>query len=423
MVARCDNGVRRVSFFADLLSTVFDRRFRAAGKLQDDDRSTKDLCHAILSRAGDGSALASGRLLLKRYATMDQTEKQLFFKFLAVDLGLDTLAVRTALELYEANPTRQTYADFMAAAEPKRQELARRLNHVSGATAQLVAMREDLLSLSKKDPELAGVDPDFRHLFMSWFNRGFLVLRPISWASPAEILEKIIAYEAVHAINTWDELRRRLQPEDRRCFGFFHPAMPSEPLIFVEVALTTCVPRSVQALLSEDRAEISADTATTAVFYSISNCQPGLAGISFGNSLIKQVVSDLANELEGLKTFVTLSPVPEFNRWRTEAGHADVSADSEKQRELVAQYLVTSKRPTGEPWDPVARFHLGNGALLYAVHADADLSENGRLQSGGAMVNYLYDLPLMAHNQERFATDYEVVVSAEITALATKTRK
>ena len=180
MVARCGNGVRRVSFFADLLSTVFDRRFRAAGKLQDDDRSTKDLCHAILSRAGDGSALASGRLLLKRYATMDQTEKKLFFKFLAVDLGLDTLAVRTALELYEANPTRQTYADFMAAAEPKRQELARRLNHVSGATAQLVAMREDLLSLSKKDPELAGVDPDFRHLFMSWFNRGFLVLRLIS---------------------------------------------------------------------------------------------------------------------------------------------------------------------------------------------------------------------------------------------------
>jgi malonyl-CoA decarboxylase len=264
------------------------------------------------------------------------------------------------------------------------------------------------------------LDIDFRHLFASWFNRGFLVLRPISWESPAHILEKIIAYEAVHAIDSWDDLRRRLEPEDRRCFAFFHPAMPDEPLIFVEVALTKGIPTSVQALLAEDRAAMPADEADTAVFYSISNCQSGLASISFGNSLIKQVAADLSTELSGLSTFVTLSPIPGLTKWLQDQGIAWDTEDTDAMRALAAHYLLTAKSRNDLPYDPVARFHLGNGARVHAVHAGADISDKGIAQSGGAMVNYLYDLGEVAQNHERFATSREIAASAEVQALAGK---
>ena len=261
------------------------------------------------------------------------------------------------------------------------------------------------------------MDLDFRHLFASWFNRGFLVLRPINWESPADILDKIIAYEAVHAIHSWDDLRSRLQPADRRCFGFFHPAMPNEPLIFVEVALSRGIPGSVQGVLADERETIAAEEADTAVFYSISNCQAGLAGISFGNSLIKQVVADLSRELPNLKTFVTLSPIPGLNRWKKEITALDGGSEND-QLQLAAHYLLKAKRPDGSPYDPVARFHLGNGALVHAVHANADLSDNGRAQSGGTMVNYLYDLSLISKNHERFASAQDVVASPAVTALS-----
>jgi malonyl-CoA decarboxylase len=242
------------------------------------------------------------------------------------------------------------------------------------------------------------------------------VLRPINWSSPAEILEKIIAYEAVHAIDSWDDLRRRLQPSDRRCFGFFHPAMAGEPLIFVEVALTKGIPGSVQDLLADGRDGIDAQDADTAVFYSISNCQAGLAGISFGNSLIKQVAADLSRDLPALKTFVTLSPIPGLNTWRRNAepalpAEADISA-------VAAHYLLNAKRPDGMPVDPVARFHLGNGAMVHAVHAGADLSENGMAQSNGAMVNYLYDLSRITTNHEEFVAEKSVIASADVKALS-----
>ena len=253
-------------------------------------------------------------------------------------------------------------------------------------------------------------------LFASWFNRGFLVLRPINWSSPAEVLEKIIAYEAVHAIDSWDDLRRRLQPSDRRCFGFFHPAMPDEPLIFVEVALNKGVPNSVQTLLADGRDPIAAEEADTAVFYSISNCQAGLAGISFGNSLIKQVAADLARDLVGLETFVTLSPIPGLNKWlETTSIAALKDASLEVQ---AAHYLLSAKREDKLPVDPVARFHLGNGAAVHAVHAEADLSDNGMRQSGGAMVNYLYDLTQITTNHEKFVVEKIVAASAEVHALS-----
>ncbi|MFC6657632.1 malonyl-CoA decarboxylase [Roseibium salinum] len=322
------------------------------------------------------------------------------------------------MEAYEEGQSKASYRAFMEAAEPPRQELIRRLNQVPGATRLLVAMRQDLLRLGRQDDALQALDIDFRHLFASWFNRGFLVLRPISWESPAQLLEKIINYEAVHAIDSWDDLRRRLEPADRRCFAFLHPAMPDEPLIFVEVALTKGVPGSIQNLLAESRDMIDADTADTAVFYSISNCQSGLAGISFGNSLIKQVVTDLSMELPGLKTFVTLSPIPGLVRKLTADGRPFDPQDDEQMRRLAANYLLTAKREDGMPYDPVARFHLGNGAVVHRVHARADVSKKGLEQSAGVMVNYLYDPAKVAQNHERFVSTRNIAASPEIRSLS-----
>lgn len=406
-----------MSFLADLLSTVFERRYRGAPEPDQMGRSIKELSNDLLGSSGEVSGMALARHILDRFAAIDDTEKRAFFGFLASDLGINPHEVRNALTAYEVSPTKATYRGFMAAAEPKRQELARRLNQVPGATGQLVEMRNDLLRLAKDHPHLAVVDLDFRHLFSSWFNRGFLVLRPINWESPADILEKIIAYEAVHAIHSWDDLRRRLQPADRRCFGFFHPSMPNEPLIFVEVALTKGIPNSVQGLLADERDTLAAQDADTAVFYSISNCQAGLAGISFGNSLIKQVVADLSRELPMLDTFVTLSPIPGLCRWLAKS-NTPVADTPERLRQQAAQYLTHAKRPDGSPLDPVARFHLGNGALIHDIHANADVSPNGIAQSAGTMVNYRYDLSMISQNHERFASAQEIAASPDVTTLA-----
>ena len=246
------------------------------------------------------------------------------------------------LKDYKAAPSKRSYRAYATASEPKRQELLRRLNQVPGGTQRLVSMRRDLLRMIREDAKLEPLDVDFQHLLASWFNRGFLVLRRINWSSPAEVLEKIIAYEAVHAIDSWDDLRLRLQPADRRCFGFFHPAMQDEPLIFVEVALTQGIPNSVQNLLADGRAPIEEEEADTTVLYSISNCQAGLAGISFGNSLIKQVAADLARDLSALDTFVTLSPIPGLTRWlETNQSPTIKNASVDAQ---AAHYLIAAKR-------------------------------------------------------------------------------
>jgi malonyl-CoA decarboxylase len=405
-----------MSFFAGLVSTVFERRYRSSGAKDDDTRPVDALATDLLGNNGEGSGGSVARRILDRYAGMEADDKRAFFQFMTHALEIDADAVLATLKAYKAAPSKDSYRAFASASEPKRQELARRLNQVPGATARLVAMRKDLLDLLNENPDLAPLDVDFKHLFASWFNRGFLVLRPINWSSPADILEKIIAYEAVHAIDSWHDLRRRLQPTDRRCFGFFHPAMPDEPLIFVEVALTRGVPNSVQDLLADGRDAIGAEDADTAVFYSISNCQPGLAGISFGNSLIKQVVADLSRDLPGLTHFVTLSPIPGLNAWHA-ASRPDISPLGNEQA-LAAHYLLHAKRADGAPLDPVARFHLGNGAMIHAVHANADLSDNGIAQSNGVMVNYLYDLAAIALNHERFVGNKTVNVSPEVQTLA-----
>ncbi|MES0881474.1 malonyl-CoA decarboxylase [Roseibium sp. SCP14] len=407
-----------MTLLADLLSTVFERRYRQPLRRKQANRPLDELANDLVGSAGETSGLAIAQDILSGFDELEDQDKIAFFHKIATALSIDPAKVREALDDYEKDPSKTSYRNFMSAAEPRRQELFRRLNRVPGATGTLVQMRADLLRLRDQKPELEALDLDLRHLFSSWFNRGFLVLRPINWESPAHILEKIIAYEAVHAIDSWDDLRRRLEPADRRCFAFFHPSMPDEPLIFVEVALTKGIPDSVQVLLAEDRAAMPAEDADTAVFYSISNCQSGLASISFGNSLIKQVATDLSGELPGLKTFVTLSPIPGFTRWLKKEGHEWDSRATNEMKSDAAYYLLNAKTSKGLPVDPVARFHLGNGAIVHAVHADADISDKGRAQSSGTMVNYLYDLPRVAQNHENFATTQEVVASDQVRSLA-----
>jgi malonyl-CoA decarboxylase len=301
-------------------------------------------------------------------------------------------------------------------------------------------MRRALGSLLRDRPELRAVDADFSHLLSSWFNPGFLYLRQVDWNSPAALLEKIIRHEAVHAIRDWSDLRRRLQP-DRRCFAFFHPQLPEEPLIFVEVALESAIPRKIAHLIEERRAVPRAGKpASVAAFYSISNCEPGLRGVSLGNFLIKRVAETLRSELTLLKRFCTLSPVPGFRKWLTTArgvavaevmrarhgedlGRLDaavragaVDRDGEAMlTACAATYLARYGATTSG--DPVARFHLENGARLERLNLAADVSDKGMAESLGVMANYLYDLSSVEANHQRFMQG-QVVCSRQVLAAA-----
>lgn len=407
-----------MSFFSDILSSLFDRKLGLVGRVEDDNKPIDELCQALLSSRGDVSGVSLAQLILDRYADLDNGCKLSWFSLLANDMDLSVDAAIAAIKTYHTEPSNETYEAMIGAAEPARLQLIRRLNQTHDATTKLVQMREDLISFLPTYPQLGKVNIDFKHLFASWFNRGFLVLRPISWSSPANILEKIITYESVHEIENWDDLRRRLEPEDRRCFAFFHPAMPDEPLIFVEVALTKGTPNSIQEILLESRDVINSGKADTAAFYSISNCQAGLAGISFGNSLIKTVVQHLLRELPQIQTFVTLSPIPGLVKWLKENSLFDANANAESQRQLAAHYLLNVKGHNGQPRDPVARFHLNNGALVMAINANADISKNGLAQSCGVMVNYKYDLNRISEHHEAFANQQTVISEKLVKALA-----
>ena len=401
----------------------------------------ESMASVLLSGHGEASGVALASHLLAAYRALPRAEQRRFFELLASRFGPDLEIVqRVAAEFLQA-PDSTAAARLHVVAEPRRQELIRRMNLAPGGTSQLVAMREDLLAAMNEDPSLAAVDADFRHLFASWFNRGFLELRRIDWSTPAHILDKIIQYEAVHAITSWDDLRLRLEPADRRCFAFFHPALRDEPLIFVEVALTTDVPPAIAPLLSGKRPAVSPQRATTAVFYSISNCQRGLRGISFGNFLIKQVAEDLQRQLPSLHTFVTLSPLPGFGRWLStqhgdDGGPLEASLDSalsqmsredwhrapssatrEELSRAAVRYLFEAKDETGKPLDPVARFHLGNGARLERLNWMGDASEKGLSQAAGFMVNYRYDLASVERNHEAFANQNLIVASPEMQRL------
>lgn len=447
----------RISYLSELLSSVFARdesQHRGEGQ-----GSFIDLCDALLSQSGEMSGHRLARGLLNRFAEADPEEQLLFFRLMADRYDINAQHALRAAQRYSEEKTADNLSILMESVEPRRQELFRRLNRVPGATNELVRMRALLLAACKEFPELRCIDVDFQHLFRSWFNRGFLVLREIDWHSPASILEKIIAYEAVHAINSWSALRSRLEPDDRRCFAFFHPAMIDEPLIFVEVALTQSTPSSIRQVLQTTRDIVPQEEATTAVFYSISNCQKGLAGVSFGNFLIKQVAQELSRQLPSLEVFRTLSPVPGLMRWVDKSLPSDTVVPLDEQTEpdeakrrllealqtakrisamdefelkesdneylsfLVAHYLRNEKRPDNLPLDPVARFHLGNGASLDYVLPAADIHRKGLSQSAGVMVSYLYDLNKVEDNHEAYANECVVKVSPEVEALLAKPKR
>ena len=307
-----------VSFLQELLSSVAEQSRALLPKSlfgADAGEDVEELARALVSGRGEASGVAIARELLDRYARLDAAERLRFFTFLATQMRPDPEGVTAAAQAHLDDPSDASLAKLQQALESPRVEFFRRLNLAPGATPEIVGMRRDLLRVPPTDPALAAVDADLRRLFYAWFNRGFLVLRRIDWNTPAAILDKIIRYEAVHEIQGWDDLRRRLDPADRRCFAFFHPSLVDEPLVFVEVALMRDMPDAIGQVLEEPHAELPGKPPTTAVFYSISNCQEGLKGITFGNFLLKQVVEELAREKPSLKNFVTLSPVPQFAAW------------------------------------------------------------------------------------------------------------
>jgi len=400
----------------DLLSTLLLRRpFQRGGSKEG---SISKLCLSLLSEVTEVSGLQLAGVILEKYHELDEKGRLDFFSFLNKDLDIDPDLLVDLAQKYQETQSPEIFKRLSEASEPRRKELFRRLNHAPGATADLVKMREQLLSLLRENPSYARTDFDFIHLLRSWFNRGFLVLRQITWDTSASILEKIVEYEAVHEIKNLEDLRRRLLPKDRRCFAFFHPSMPDDPLIFVEVALTNGVATSIQKVLSESREEINLQGANSAIFYSISNCQEGLAGISFGNSLIKQVAQDLSREMPHLKTFVTLSPIPGLTKWIKDEGLEKLVEDQDMLKQITAHYLAEVKGKNRRPIDPVAKFHLGNGAIIHQINIDADLSEKGLLQSKGVMVNYLYDLSKISQNVELFSKEGEISANTTIKSLS-----
>ena len=423
------------SFLSEILARIAGAGRGRPQAAEDTANSLVSLCHSLLRDVSEAEGLKISRQILDIYAAADVAEKEAFFSAVSQEFGPDDAALSAAVADWTPGDIDAARALHFVA-EPQTQELIRTINRVPGATAELVAMRADLLALAKQNPQLRGLDSDFQHLFASWFNRGFLEMRQINWSTSAQILEKVITYEAVHEIADWDDLRQRVGDPDRMLFAFFHPAMPDDPLIFVEVALLSEVPDAIGPILAADRKRTDLDTATVATFYSISNCHAGLRGVSFGNFLIKQVVAELQKLRPNLKTFVTLSPVPGLRKWAeqslqngdallndtdketlSELGEHDLPQD-DFITQLAARFLTQAKRASGTVADPVAHFHLGNGATLLRIHPGADLSLRGTENSWGVMVNYLYDGETIEQNHQAYASDHDVSASPRVTALS-----
>lgn len=434
-----------------------------------------DECRQLLTARGESNSVAIAQRAIERYERLPPEARAQFFDVLAEEFDPDPARVLEHAQQYATDRSPQALIALSKAAEPPRQELLRRLNRAPGGAGALVRMRAELLELMRgPSSHLAAVDSDFQHLLGSWFNPGFLQMRRIDWNSPARLLELIIRHEAVHEIDGWDDLRRRLQP-DRRCFAFFHPTLPDEPLIFVEVALVPQMPSAIAPLIDKDAQPLTPDRFKVATFYSISNCQPGLRGVNLGNFLIKRVAEELKREFPKLATFCTLSPIPSFAKWLTSTAdlrsdrvkpatlrefneelnrlRARLQADPKELGELAKRGvpMIRERAETAEPSpevraqqgqdeqdstmltrlcafhlahtkseggssDPVARFHLHNGARLERINWAADLSRKGIKQSLGLMVNYLYDLDEIESNHQKFVSG-QVNASRAVMAL------
>lgn len=380
--------------------------------MRDLDLVIQNTVRALLALRAETAELSLAEQFVKRFASLDETGVDTFLAFLLDELGPNATSVERAIAEYQATPGAPQLADLADVLESPRLTLFRRVNHSPNGISCLLDVRSALRDRRTSNPELRPVERDLTHLLSSWFNRGFLELRRLDWTTPAHILEKLIEYEAVHEIQGWSDLQRRLAP-DRRAFGFFHPSLPNEPIIFVQVALTAGMASSIQALLDSEPAPLDDET-NSAIFYSITNCQRGLAGISFGNFLIKQVTNILRAELPELETFATLSPIPGFASW------LDSGIDTTDQAALeaaCAQYLLCARR--GDlPLDPVARFHLRNGARVERLNWRGDTSEKGQRESHSMLVNYLYSDQDLEANHDALVLDGVVVAAPDIIAAA-----
>jgi malonyl-CoA decarboxylase len=411
------------------------------------ERSVRSLlsdCRRLLSERGAADSVTIARSVVARYDALDSDARAAFFERLSHDFNPDPQAVLRSAQAYASEPGAPTLVRLSHDCEPPRQELLRRINRSPGGTAAIVRMRRALLERLERQPQWRALEADMLHLLSSWFNPGFLELRRVDWNAPAQLLEQIIRHEAVHEIDGWNDLRRRLQP-DRRCFAFFHAQLPGEPLIFVEVALLPAMPDAIAPLIDKAAEPLEPRQFKVAAFYSISNCQPGLRGVSLGNFLIKRVAEELQRELPQLRTFCTLSPMPGFAAWlaatedyaalpgvgatlgqraaeaRAKLGELPklgaMATDDPRRpalEHLAALYLVRATHAPGG--DPVARFHLDNGARLERLNVAADRSSKGARQSFGLMVNYLYDLDRVESFHQAYV-DGKVVHSRAVGAL------
>ncbi|OGA74371.1 MAG: hypothetical protein A3G27_13475 [Betaproteobacteria bacterium RIFCSPLOWO2_12_FULL_66_14] len=435
--------MEKPSFLQRLIDSMSRRSDSGPRAVARDSRRVASICAALLSERGEISGARLAREAVEAYQSLDGAALHAFFDVLADEFSPDPETVGVYADIYRKDPTQYNLTQLQRAVEAPRIQLLRRLNMAPGGTTVLLEMRRLITRELRTRPHWVGIEADLAHLFASWFNRGFLVLQRIDWRTSALVLEKLIQYEAVHRIAGWRDLRRRLQ-NDRRCYAFFHPALPDEPLIFIEIALTRSMSARVQTLIDPDSPVTDPSTANCAIFYSITNCQQGLRGISYGNLLIKQVAEDLGREFPRLGTFATLSPVPGFRSWLTSFANAadahpgqaktkellvqlerpdwhedkELAADMQRELQRLCAYYLLHAKQGQEPLDSVARFHLGNGARLERLNWLGDTSPAGMNRSAGVMVNYVYRLDDVERNHEAYAREHRVIAARRFEVLA-----
>ena len=423
-----------ISSIADAGKQLFNKKNIKKNDLD----SILSLCDDLISNKGAAFGITVARDITELYQTLSLDNKILFFKSINEKYRASFTKVNEAIDVYKNSQNEKTLSDLFKVSEGKRRELFMRMNMAPNGTSIIVSLREDLLKILKENRDLVSLDEDLKHLFKSWFNPGFLKLKKITWDTKAAILEKIIKYERVHHMKDMNELKRRLG-EDRRFFSYFHPALDDEPIIFVQVALTNGLGRSIQEITKQSSGdEKKYDTAT---FYSISNCQEGLSRVTLGNFLIKRVVYEIQEELPHIKNFGTLSPIPGFVDWFSyleeskiknilgniknqdvmflkskdlKIGDKRIIDNKEAIIKLVSHYIVNEKKSDGLPVNDVSRFHLGNGAIVEDIIINANISENGFKRSFGVMVNYLYELKNIEKNHEEYMNKKKVILSDKL---------
>jgi malonyl-CoA decarboxylase len=423
-----------ISSIADVGQKLFNKK----NIKENDPDSILSLCDDLISNKGAAFGITVARNITELYQTLSTENKLSFFKSINTKYKPSFTKVNEAIDIYRNSQNEKNLSDLFKVSEGNRRELFRRMNMAPSGTSIIVALREDLLKILKNNNELKALDDDLRHLFRAWFNPGFLKLEKITWNTKAAILEKIIKYERVHQMKDMNDLKRRLG-EDRRFFSYFHPALEDEPIIFVQVALTNGLGKSIQELMKPS--SVNQKKNDTATFYSISNCQDGLSRVTLGNFLIKRVVYEIQEELPHIKNFGTLSPIPGFVEWFSylekskiknilgnltnqnvsflkstdlRIGDNRIIENKDALIKLVSHYIVNEKNKKGLPVNDVSRFHLGNGAIVDDIVVNANISDAGFKRSFGVMVNYLYELKSIEKNHEDYMNNNKVIVSDKL---------